>query len=406
MVKYGPVEPVSGVRFSHTALKTMETVKGFRDYTGDEAQKRAKIKSIIETTFQLYNFNPIESPIIEYEEFVIGNNEQDEAVSDRYKLEDKGKRKLALRYEFTFQLKRLAQNKKLPYRVYQIGPVFRDEPVSLNRLRQITQCDADIIGSSIKDEAEILKLFSDILKQLNIQFEIFINNRKLLNEILNELKIKPEYLQQVIREIDKLDKLSESEVKENLKKYNAEKSLEIFKKPESYFEKYSSYQEIKALKKQCSNYKILVKFSPFLARGLSYYNGSVYEIKTKKIKETICGGGSYLVNNIQATGLSASIERLSTLANIKLDIKKILIISLDQDKKAIEISNELRKNNISCNILFGNPSKSLDYANSYNIPYVILIGKEELKKKKLKLKDMKTGKEKLLNIKQLIKILK
>jgi len=384
----------------------METVKGFRDYTGEEAQKRAKIKSIIETTFQLYNFNPIESPIIEYEEFVIGNNEQDEAVSDRYKLEDKGKRKLALRYEFTFQLKRIAQNKKLPLRVYQIGPVFRDEPVSANRLRQITQCDADIIGSTIKDEAEILKVFSDILTQLNIQFEIFINNRKLLNEILNELKIKPEYLQQVIREIDKLDKLSESEVKENLKKYNAEKALEIFKKPESYFEKYNSYQEIKELKKQCSNYKMQVKFSPFLARGLSYYNNTVYEIKTKKIKETICGGGSYLVNNIQATGLSASIERLSVLTNIKLDIKKVLIISLDQDKKAIEISNELRKINIPCNILYGNPSKSLDYANSYNIPYVIFIGSEELKKKKLKLKDMKTGKEKLLTLQQIIKILK
>jgi histidyl-tRNA synthetase len=166
----------------------METVKGFKDYTGELALKRAKIKFLIERTFQLYNFNPIETPVIEYEDFVITNPE-DEAVSDRYKLQDKGSRKLALRYEFTFQLKRIAQNKKLPLRVYQIGPVFRDEPVSSNRSRQITQCDADIIGSNIKDEAEILKVFSDILKQLNIQFEIFINNRKLLNEILEDLKI-------------------------------------------------------------------------------------------------------------------------------------------------------------------------------------------------------------------------
>jgi len=384
----------------------METVKGFKDYTGEEAKKRVKIRSIVEETFKLYAFQPIETPIIEYEKFVIGDNEKDEAVSDRYKLEDRGKRKLALRYEFTFQLKRISQNKKLPYKVYQIGPVFRDEPISTNRMRQLIQCDMDVIGSTIKDEAEVLKVYSDILNKLNIEFTILINNRRLLNEILEDLKIKQGFKEQVIREIDKLDKLSENEVKKNLKKYSAEKILEIFKKPESYFEKYPSYRDIKELKKLCLNFKINVKFAPFLARGLSYYNGSVFEIKTKKIKETICGGGSYLVNGIQATGISASIERLSALVNMPADIKRILIISLSQDKKAIEISNELRKNSIPCNILYGKPGKALDYANSYKIPYIIFIGEEEIKKKKLKLKNMKTGKEELLSLNEITKKLK
>ena len=91
-----------------------ETVKGFSDYTGQEALKREKIKEILVRTFQSYGFEPAETPIVEYEEFVKGENVNDEAVSDIFKLKDKGSRDLALRYEFTFQLKRIAKNKKLP----------------------------------------------------------------------------------------------------------------------------------------------------------------------------------------------------------------------------------------------------------------------------------------------------
>jgi len=103
----------------------METVKGFRDI---EAGKRIAIKNIIGEIFKLYNFEPVETPIIEYEKFVKGDNSNDEAISDIFKLSDKGKRKLALRYEVTFPLKRLMKNKKLPYKRSQIGEVFRDKP--------------------------------------------------------------------------------------------------------------------------------------------------------------------------------------------------------------------------------------------------------------------------------------
>src|SRR3989344_6055531 len=99
----------------------MDTVKGFRDYVGDEASKRERIRKIVVSVFEKYNFDPAETPIVEYEEFVRGNNQNDEAVSDTFKLKDKGERKLALRYELTFPLKRIALNKKLPFRRYQIG---------------------------------------------------------------------------------------------------------------------------------------------------------------------------------------------------------------------------------------------------------------------------------------------
>lgn len=380
-------------------------VKGFSDYIGENAIKRAKIKKIIEKTFSLYGFEPVETPIIEYEEFVKGDNQNDEAVSDVFKLEDKGKRKLALRYELTFQLKRIANNKKLPYKRYSIGEAFRDEPITGNRARQFTSCDVDMVGSTIKNEAEILKLISEILNKLKIKFTININNRKLLNEILDEKGIKDKDKQIIIKEIDKLDKLSESEVKANLKKYNADSLISIFKKPEPYFKKYNSYKEIEELKKYCNIYKIKLNFQPSLARGLAYYTGTVFEIKSD-IKETVCGGGSYLINKIQSFGFGVSLERLEILAKIQEDNKQILIISLNQDKKAIELTDKIRKLNIPCSIMYGKVSKALDYANSYGIPYIIFLGDEEVKKRKIKIKNMKTGKEKMIDVKNLEKELK
>jgi len=199
----------------------METVKGFKDFTGAEALKRMKVREIIAKNFRLFGFEPAETPVIEYEEFVKSGNESDEAVSDIFKLKDKGQRELALRYEFTFQLKRLAQNRKLPYKRYQIGEVFRDEPVSANRFRQFTQADADIVGSSVKEEAEILAMTAKTLKELGIKANILVNNRKLMNEILNSEQIRDK--DNVIKEIDKMDKLTEQEVRKNLKKYGAER---------------------------------------------------------------------------------------------------------------------------------------------------------------------------------------
>lgn len=385
--------------------KISDIVKGFKDFTGEEALKREKIKEILVKTFKNYGFEPAETPVIEYEGFVKGDNQNDEAISDIFKLKDKGERALALRYELTFQLKRIALNKKLPYKRYQIGEVFRDEPTSSNRFRQFTQCDIDIIGSTLRDDAEILKLTSDILKQLKIPAEIFVNNRKLLNEILEKEKINDNKTRElIIKEIDKLDKLPEKEIKENLKKFRAEKVLDIFKKPESFFKKYDSYKEIEELRKFCNYFGVDFKFKPSLARGLSYYNGSVFEVKTKsgEMKESILGGGAYFINGTQSTGISFGLERISQLAKIENANIKLVVISINQDKDSIKILQELRKENISC-LMIDKISKALEYANSKAIPYVLFVGEDEIKKKKFKLRDMKTGKEEFLAIKELVK---
>ena len=196
--------------------------------------------------------------------------------------------------------------------------------------------------------------------------------------------------------------MSEKEIKKNLKKYKAEKILALFKKPESFFKKYKAYEEIEELKKACKNYSVNIKFQPSLARGLSYYTGSVFEIKTKEIKETICAGGSYPVNGISATGISFGLERLSQLAKIQEEEKGILIIGIGQDKKAIQLAEKLRARGERCILMYDKVSKALEFANSKKIPYVVFLGKEEVKKKKVKLRDMKTGKEKLVSEKELL----
>ncbi len=385
-------------------MKT-QTVKGFQDYVGIEAAKRAKVLKIIQEQFELYGFEPAETPTIEFEEFVKGDNINDEAVRDIFKLEDRGKRKLALRFEFTFQLKRIAKNQKLPYKRFQIGTVFRDEPIRKGRIREFVQCDADIIGSSVKDEAECLALGKNVFEKLNIPVKIYVNNRKLMNEILVSEKIEEKNREQVIRELDKLDKSTTKEVADKLKPLGAEKLMKIFKQKEKFFEKYSYYKEIKELKTNCKNYGVKVEFRPFLARGFSYYNGTVFEIWSKELGVSIGAGGNYLIDEIQSTGISFGLEPILLLAKVQADTTQVQIISIGEADTAIRLAEKLRGSGISVNLLLDKSiGKAMDYANSKNIGKVIFVGKDEVAKKKFKVKDMKSGDEKFLSESEIIRI--
>lgn len=369
-----------------------ELVKGFKDKVGAAAKKAAFIREVAKQTFEKYNYEEAETPIIEYEKFVKGSTDAgDDAISEVFTLKDKGKRNLALRYEFTFQLKRIAKNQKLPFKRFQIGPVFRDEPISANRVRQFTQCDVDIVGAKIKDEAELLAVTSDILKALKINATIYVNNKKLLNEILTKEGIKKNQIK-IIRTLDKLDKLPEKEVKKELKKLKAEKLLEIVKQPETFFKQYEAYKEIEELKTYAKLYGVNIIFAPTLARGLSYYIGNVFEIKSQ-IKETICAGGTYMVGDNIASGISFSIERLMAVTNILINIDKILVASINEDEKAMQIAKQLRKQGKNASVFFGKPAKAFDYAKAYGIKKILFVGKKETETKKFKLRNIDTGKE-------------
>lgn len=404
-----------------------ENVKGFEDYLPSESQKREKIKEIAKKYFKLYGFLPVETPSIEFDELMRSDNlEEDEAVRDRFRLRDRANRNLGLRYEFTFQLSRIFKqnpNIKLPFRRYQIGSVFRDENIKVGRTREFTQCDIDIIGDpSVNAEAECLAVASDILNELKIEnVEIQINNRKLVDEIIKSVQINEKI--QVLREIDKIDKIGEDQVKINLKKYaDSNQILSLFKLMEkdiSFFKEnmFEGSEDLINLIQKCKELGVKVTFNPRLMRGFNYYTGSVFEILVGKT--ALLGGGrydklvgKYLINKeIPSVGLSFSLESLMGLCQkeinkLEIDNTKAIIISIDKEKETTKLAQTLRKNNISCITNFLGVGKALEYANSYNIQYAIFVGKEEIAKKKFKLKDMKSGEESLLAEKSIISKLK
>src|SRR3989344_2050142 len=400
-----------------------ETVKGFEDFLPPESQKRAAVRAFIEKTFQNYGFLPIETPSIEYEELMKPNSlePEDDAVSERFRLKDRCGRNLGLRYEFTFQLARILRqnpNIKLPFKRYQIGQVFRDEPTGPNRFREFMQCDIDIIGdSSIESDAEIITTVADIMAKLKINFEIQVNNRKLLNSILDSLQIENKTT--VMKELDKASKTGEDEIKANLRKYaDANQIISLFKileKDIGFFKEnlFDGADEIIKLKELGKNYGFEIKFNPWLARGLSYYTGNVWEVKTEGMKETIAAGGRYdkavgrfLNKEVPAVGIAFGLDRIAKKAQIDIPATKAVIISINQNKETIKLAQKLRASSISCITSFDKIGKALEYADSYKIPYAIFIGKDEIKQKKLKLRNMQSGEETLLIEKSIISKLK
>jgi histidyl-tRNA synthetase len=404
----------------------IDTVKGFKDSLPPQSQLREKIKKAFQKNAQKAGFQPLETPIIEYEEVVKGDSlpseGEDEAVRDRFKLEDRAGRNLSLRYEFTFQLARIFKqnpNLKLPFKRFQIGPVFRDEPIKQGRTRQFVQCDIDVMGDDSRlAEAECLSVINNTLRDLNIkETKVELNNRKLMNAILDSVQIKKP--QQVLRELDKLNKIPIEDIKVNLRKVaDVNQILTLFKlleKDLKFFKEngFEGAQEIEALIELCEQYKIKAEYNPTLMRGFAYYTGNIFEVLSENGTSLMGGGrfdnlaGKYIGRQIPAVGCSFSLEALiGLLPELKsLPVKpasKALIISLDQTEEAIQLAQALRKNNIPCSITEDKPGKALEYANSYAIPYTIFIGQAEIVKKKLKLKDMNSGDETLLSEKQLL----
>jgi histidyl-tRNA synthetase len=404
----------------------IDTVKGFQDFLPPTSLKRSAVKKIVEKYFKLYGFIPIETPVIEFDELMKSDNlpadQEDEAISDRFRLKDRGGRNLGLRYEFTFQLARIFRQNptiKLPFRRYQIGEIFRDEPIGAGRFRQFTQCDADLIGdSSIEGETEVFAMLNDILKELKIDAEFVINNRILITSIIESVQITEK--NGVMKELDKIDKLGEDVIKSNLRKYaDGNQIMTLFKllqKPLEFFmeNKFEGAEQLTKLAQLSKKYSLSIKFSPNLMRGFSYYTGNVFEVRSKNCPGSIAGGGrydksvgKYLNREIPAFGFGMGLERLCELAKVELEnVPKALLISIDQESESIKLIKKLRKESIACVKTSDKIGKAMEYANSYNIPFVIFIGADEVEKQKFKLKNMISGDEKFLTELQLIKALK
>lgn len=402
----------------------VETVKGFQDYLPPESLKREAVRKIIEKQFKLHGFIPIETPVIEFDELMRGENlnDEDEAVSERFRLQDRAGRKLGLRYEFTFQLARIFKQNldiKLPFRRYQIGEVFRDEPVGKGRFRQITQCDADIIGdSSVDADSECMLLVKNIFDELKIKSEFYVNNRKLLKAIIESVQITD--VRNVMKELDKIEKIGMDQVKSNLRKYAEPNQiitlLKLLEKKIPFFidNAFEGANELAAFVEKCKDYGIKeIKTNLAMVRGFGYYTGNVFEIRVAGEKNALAGGGrfdrvvgKYLMKTIPAVGISFGLERVSEFASVKLETTKAMLISIDKEKQMMKLAKLLRKEGVSCLTTSEKVGKAMELANSLGIQKVVFIGDAEIQMKKFKVKDMKTGDERLLSEARLIGALK
>ena len=331
----------------------LETPRGTRDFPPEEKILRDKVINQIKEIFEIYGYSPLETPTFEKLEILkakFGAGENSEAVSEIYRFKDQGNRNLGLRYEFTFALARfIGQNSqiKLPFKRYQIGPVFRDGPIKQGRYREFYQCDIDVVGASFGVvDAEILSVVKDVFKKLNLDIIIEINNRKLLNEIIAFCGIPENQITDVIIAIDKLKKIGVSGVKKELQERKLSekyitKLLEILtkiekgnneeklKQLEKLLAETEGTKELKQLFKNLKIFNVKTEFNPTLARGLGYYTGSVFEVfltNEKIMSGSLAGGGrwdqmigKYIGNenqNFPATGIAFGIEPI--LINSKL----------------------------------------------------------------------------------------
>ncbi|MEM5832385.1 MAG: histidine--tRNA ligase [Candidatus Aenigmatarchaeota archaeon] len=422
----------------------MQAVKGTKDFLPEEMILRERIIENFKQTFELFGFQPMETPSIEeWNVLAKKGGGGEDILSETFSFEDKGKRKIGLRYDLTIPLARvIASNPTLPlpFKRYQIGKVWRYGEVSKGRLREFLQCDIDIIGSeSMLADAEVLACATKALESINLKnFFIRLNNRKILSGIISYVEIDENASLNVIRTIDKLDKIGLNNVEKKLKELNIQETSikkildfikisgepkDVLKKVEEIIGNFKNcISEMEELLNYLKMFNIYekVKFDISLARGLDYYTGPIFEISARKEMGSIAGGGRYdkLIGlfagkDIPATGISLGFERIFELIkenkNIETPKTKIKAYIVTTSEKlienAIKIANELRKNNIATdfNIRKRSLEKQLEYADSLQIPYVIIIGEKELKNNVVKVKDMKQRKEMEVKIDELVK---
>ena len=413
-------------------MTKIELAKGTKNIEPEQRLIRNKIINIITKTFELYGYSPLETPTLQKFDVLASKYAGGaEILKETFKVNDQGGRDLALRYDLTVPLSlyvALNPQVKLPFKRYEIGKVFRDGPISSVRFREFWQCDADIVGSSsILVDAECVNLFSTVFKELNLDVVIKVNNRKILDGVMNYSNIPDNLRDSVILTIDKLDKIGVDGIKKELKEKNIlteqiNKLTTLIDLKGSNKEKLSSIKKLLKENEGVKEFEELIKYAPqiefdlTLARGLSYYTGSIFEIKVKNsdMKVTVASGGRYdnmigdFLGNGQkypAVGISFGLDRIELLMKSEgKTLTKVYVIPIKQAEKAAELVQELRDNEINSDmdLMDRGVSKSLDYVNTLGIPYVIFVGEDEVKKNKFKLRDMKTGKEELLDIKNIV----
>ena len=420
--------------------KGFENVKGTYDYLPEKQIIREKIKTVLQSVFIKYGFAPVETPIIcMYDLLASKYSEGADILNEMYKLSDQGQRKLGLRYDLTITFSKLISsnpNITLPFKRYEIGKVYRDGPVKLGRNREFTQCDVDVVGvKSMMAEAEYMMMTTEVYKKLGIDIEIEFNNRKLLSGIIMMTlgNISDDVLRKSIMLIDKFAKLTRKELVVEFEKMgiSEDKLEELFeilnldygslkeRLSKSDSELISEgLSEIDELYAYLAGSKALenMKFAPYLARGIDIYTGTVWEIfvKGRKVANqdfnlSIGGGGRYdkIIttfiddgNEYPAVGMSFGLDVIYEILVLKDTDKKVstvdlYVIPFGTSVESFNFVSKLRDAGVKVDIDKSDKKlkKSMNYANKMNIPFVIVLGEDEVASNTVKIKDMDAGTE-------------
>jgi len=430
--------------------------RGMRDFGPTEMIRRNYIFDTIRSVFQVYGYQPLETPTMENLSTLMGKygeegdkllfkvlnsgNYIEKATEESYQdykkltpiITEKG-----MRYDLTVPFARyVVMNRNelsFPFKRYQIQPVWRADKPQKGRYREFYQCDVDVIGSnSLLNEAELVNVSDAIFSKLGINVIIKINNRKILLGIAEIIGF-PDKIIDITIAIDKIDKIGIDKVNaELLEKGLSEKAIEqlqpILKIGGNNSDKFLiisdflAYSEIGMqgiaeiqtlfdyLKKQ--EIKAEYEIDLTLARGLNYYTGAIFEIKAKDVQiGSISGGGRYDdltgifgMPDMSGVGISFGADRIydvmSELNLFPSEVQistKVLFVNFGENEinYCLPIVSKLRKNGISTEVYpdAAKIKKQFSYADAKKIPFVIIVGEEEIKNNAFKVKDMNSGTE-------------
>lgn len=415
------------------------TLAGFMELLPNEQILFEQMKQTIEKTYQRFGFLPLDTPILELSEVLLAKA-GGETEKQIYRF-TKGDTDISMRFDLTVPLAKYVAknygNLSFPFRRYQIGKVYRGEKTQKGRFREFYQCDIDIIGDGelgIVNDAEIPSVIYNLISDLGFNdFTICINNRKVLNGLFREVNQEQNAVD-IMRTIDKLAKIGKEKVIEELKEIGVddqaiERILTFIEIDGTTDEKISKLENLGILNemftqgleelKQVVKYirKFGVPDTHFkidltIARGLDYYTGTVYETFLNDYKElgSVCSGGRYenlaeyyTDKKLPGVGISIGLTRLfyklNELQLIKSDkysMSDILIIPMTEDMtKSIELASNLRKEGINTEVYLNDKKlkAKFKYADKLKIPYVAVIGEDEISSNTVKVKNMETGEE-------------
>ncbi len=405
----------------------VQTLKGFRDFLPTQARRRQYVINKLKQVFESFGFEPLETPALEYEEILLGKYGE-EGDKLMYRFTDNGDRRVALRYDQTVPLARViaqyANELPMPFKRYQIQPVWRAENTQKGRFREFLQCDIDTVGSnSCYTDAEIVCVVVKAFEKLGFRnFKILINDRENLKFYGQGFELSQDRNITAVRVIDKLKKIGREGVLDELseKGFTTEQATFILQKVESTIPTENLEKVFTALEKFGID-KNRYEFSPTLARGLDYYTGIILEVEVEEYPVgSLGGGGRYdkLVGMFSgqdvpavgfAFGFDRCIEAMEALNLFPDDLTtaKVLVTVFTKEliKNSIDVADRLHVRDINAEIYLDPEvklEKQLKYADQKGIPYVIIIGDEEVKSGKVVLKDLKNRTQEAFSLDEVI----